>query len=73
MAEIVTPYMERAISFRARVEVWTHLWRCEACRRYYDQVRRTVELLGNHLIEPPPRGTEESLLAAAHERRRLGP
>jgi predicted anti-sigma-YlaC factor YlaD len=49
MAELVTNYLERALTWRARSQAWLHLLRCEACRRYFDQVRRTVGLLG---VEP---------------------
>ena len=45
MSELVTDYLERAVSLRARLDMWWHLCRCEACRRYYDQMRRTVRLL----------------------------
>ncbi len=69
MSELVTDYMERATPFRARVDMWVHLWRCEACRRYYDQVRRTVRLVGSQLPEPPLPETEDGLLAAAREQR----
>jgi predicted anti-sigma-YlaC factor YlaD len=69
MSELVTDYMERATPIRTRVEMWLHLRRCEACRRYFDQVRRTAMLLGSHQPGPPPDGTEEGLLAAARGQR----
>ena len=65
MSELVTDYMERATSFRVRLSMWLHLSRCDACRRYYDQVRRTVALLGRGQATPPDQGTEDSLLATA--------
>jgi predicted anti-sigma-YlaC factor YlaD len=65
MSELVTDYMERATPFRLRLEMWLHLWRCEACRRYFDQVRRTAMLLGSRPLGAPPHGTEDGVLAAA--------
>jgi predicted anti-sigma-YlaC factor YlaD len=70
MSEMVTIYMERAAPLRTRVAMWLHLWRCEACRRYFDQLRRTAALLGSRPPGPPPRGTEEGLLAALRGRQR---
>jgi predicted anti-sigma-YlaC factor YlaD len=69
MSELVTDYMERATTFRTRVEMWLHLWRCEACRRYFDQLRRTATLLGSRPPGPPSHGTEDSLLAAVRGQR----
>ena len=66
MSELVTEYMERATSLRLRLSMWWHLWRCEACRHYFDQVRRTVALLGRGEVPPPDRSTEDSLVAAVH-------
>jgi predicted anti-sigma-YlaC factor YlaD len=65
MSELATDYMERATPFRTRVAMWLHLWRCEACRRYFDQLRRTASLLGSR-----PPGTEDGLLAAVRGQRR---
>jgi predicted anti-sigma-YlaC factor YlaD len=65
MSELVTDYLERAVSHGRRLDMWWHLIRCEACRRYYDQMRRTVRLLGNLPPRPSDRGTEESVLSAA--------
>jgi predicted anti-sigma-YlaC factor YlaD len=70
MSELVTDYMERATPFRTRVAMWLHLWRCEACRRYFDQLRRTAALLGSHPPGPPSRRTEDGLLAAVRGQRR---
>jgi predicted anti-sigma-YlaC factor YlaD len=72
MSELVTDYMERATPFRTRVEMWLHLWRCEACRRYFKQLRRTAALLGSRQPGPPPQGTEEGLLAVVRGRLRGG-
>jgi predicted anti-sigma-YlaC factor YlaD len=65
MSELVTDYMEHATSFRMRFSMWLHLSRCDACRRYYDQLRHTVALLGRCQAAPPDQRTEDSLLAAA--------
>ncbi len=65
MSELVTDYLERAVSLRTRLDMRWHLLRCDACRRYYDQVRRTVRLLGSGTPRPPARVTEEGVLAAA--------
>ena len=51
MAELVTPYLEGALPPRARFAARLHLWLCGACRRYVEQVRRTIALLGSG---PPP-------------------
>ena len=64
MSELVTDYMERATTLRVRVAMWLHLLQCSACRHYFDQVRRTVRLLGRGSISPPDQSTEDSVLAA---------
>ena len=64
MSELVTDYLERAVSRRTRFDMWWHLVRCEACRRYYDQMRHTIRLLASRVPAAPERTTEESMLAA---------
>jgi len=70
MSELVTDYLERATPPRLRLDMWLHLWRCEACRHYFDQMRRTVRLIGSHPAAPPGHDTEDSLVAAAREQGR---
>ncbi len=65
MSELVTAYLERAVSFRIRLDMRWHLLRCEACRHYYDQMRRTILLLGSRPPPAPDPSTEEGFLAAA--------
>ena len=69
MSELVTDYLERAVSLRRRLDMWWHLCRCEACRRYYDQMRRTVRLLGSHPPAALDRNAEEGVLATARRDR----
>ncbi len=64
MSELVTDYLERAVSIRKRLDMWWHLVRCEACRRYYDQVRRTIGLLRNIRPSPPDDSTEDGVMTA---------
>ena len=73
MSELVTDYLERAVSLRRRLDMWWHLVRCEACRRYYDQMRRTVRLLGSRQPMPSDTGTEERVVAAARGETRRDP
>ena len=68
MSELVTDYLERAVSIRKRLDMWWHLVRCEACRRYYDQMRRTISLLRGMPPNQLDTGTEDSVVATARRR-----
>ena len=63
MSELVTDYLERAVSIRTRVDMWWHLVRCEACRHYYDQMRRTIGLLRRMPPSPLDTATEDRVVA----------
>jgi predicted anti-sigma-YlaC factor YlaD len=69
MSELVTDYLERALSIRKRLDMWWHLARCEACRHYYDQMRRTIGLLRRLPPNPPKDTTEEHIVASARRQR----
>jgi predicted anti-sigma-YlaC factor YlaD len=69
MSELVTDYLERVVTLRTRLDMWWHLCRCEACRHYYDQMRRTVRLLGSHRPMAQAQKAEENVLVAARDRR----
>lgn len=65
MSELVTEYLERSLPISVRLGVRLHLCQCEMCRRYFDQMRRTVHLLASQPRIPPPPSVEEALLGAA--------
>ena len=46
LVELVTDYLEGALGRRTRRRVEQHLAECEGCRRYVDQMRETLGLLG---------------------------
>jgi hypothetical protein len=60
MAELVTPYLEGSLPFRARVAARLHLFLCDACRRYVEQMRRTIWFLGDRA--PPPPENENKIM-----------
>ena len=59
LAEMVTPYLDGGLPPRARFGAWLHLRICSACRRYVDQMRRTIRLLGSGPVPPPPENESE--------------
>lgn len=65
MSELVTDYLEHAVSMRKRLDMWWHLFRCEACRHYYDQMRRTTALLRRIAPASPDSGTEDRVVRTA--------
>lgn len=69
MSELVTDYMEHTAPWRLRLGMWWHLARCDACRHYFDQVRRTVRLLGSGPPRPPSAATEEEVVTVARRQR----
>lgn len=52
MVELVTEYLEGALSPRERRRFETHLSRCEHCSAYVEQMRETLRLLGEVPPEP---------------------
>lgn len=46
LVEVITDYLEGALSERDRVRFEEHLDLCEACREYVAQLERTVRLVG---------------------------
>ena len=46
VVELVTAYLEGALSEAGEVRFEEHLAMCEGCATYLDQMRRTIELVG---------------------------
>jgi predicted anti-sigma-YlaC factor YlaD len=63
MSELVTDYLEGALALRTRLAARWHLFLCPACRRYYEQMRRTVGLLAGGRLPPPEPAAEAGMLA----------
>jgi predicted anti-sigma-YlaC factor YlaD len=69
--ELATPYLDGALPLRVRLGAWHHLWLCEACRNYLEQLRRTIRFLGSGPPPTPPENESEimALLEAAQRDR----
>lgn len=65
MAERVTDYLEGALSASSRLATCGHLFICPSCRRYFDQVRKTILLLADVPPPSPPEGVADKVIAAA--------
>ena len=59
LVELVTDYLEDALSPAERVRFEEHLIACAGCQTYLEQMRQTIDVLG--------RVTEESLEPAARD------
>ena len=69
MSELVTDYLERNLPLGRWLGARIHLLQCDACRRYYEQMRRTVRLLASNNFPPPAPDTENSVVDALHNGR----
>jgi predicted anti-sigma-YlaC factor YlaD len=63
--ELATDYLERALPLRSALGLRLHLWQCEACRRYLDQLRKTARLLAAHPLPTASPETEARIIALA--------
>ncbi|MGE0223867.1 MAG: anti-sigma factor [Acetobacteraceae bacterium] len=70
MSELVTDYLERELPLRQRLAMRIHLFQCTACTNYFDQMRRTVQLLRQAPSPPPAAEVEDRLLRRAQEQSR---
>jgi anti-sigma factor RsiW len=64
LVEVVTDYLDGALSDIDRFRFEAHLEECDACRDYLEQIRRTIEVVGRLAPETLSDEAREGLLAA---------
>ena len=64
LVELVTDYLEGALSPEEHARFEAHISRCDGCSVYLEQMRTTVKMLGNLPVGALPAGAERKLLDA---------
>jgi len=64
VVEIVTAYLDDALSAEDRERVEEHLVFCDGCSTYLEQIRETIVLAGRLEPEHIPAALQDKLLAA---------
>jgi predicted anti-sigma-YlaC factor YlaD len=64
LVELVSDYLEGAVSPDRRAEIDAHLASCEGCTAYLEQMRTTIRLSGMLGEDQIPPELKEPLLAA---------
>ena len=64
MVELMTDYLEGALSARDRARFEDHIAGCDGCRSYLEQMRSTMRLVGRIPNEPIPERLQEELMQA---------
>jgi len=62
--ELVTAYLEGALSAETEQRFVEHLAECDGCDRYLDQIRATVDALGRLPVQRLAPEARDRLLAA---------
>ena len=70
LSELVTPYLEGTLPPSTRFAARLHLFLCAACRRYIEQMRRTIHFLGSG--PPPAAPDDENKIMKLLDRSRRG-
>jgi anti-sigma factor RsiW len=64
VVELVTSYLEDALSAEDRERFEEHLVFCDGCQNYLAQMRETIVVTGRSRLEPLPAAFEAELLEA---------
>jgi anti-sigma factor RsiW len=64
LVELVTAYLEGALSIADRMRFENHLTACDGCSTYVQQMRRTIELTGTLRVDDVSLEAESALLHA---------
>ena len=67
LVEIVSDYLEGALPEGERERFDAHLKICEGCRRYLDQMRTTIRVMGTLTEEDLDPGAKEQLVQLFRE------
>jgi anti-sigma factor RsiW len=70
VVELVSDYLERALPAEEAAVFEQHLNFCDGCVLYVDQVRKTIDALGELRVEDVPEETKAKLVAAFRDWRR---
>jgi len=70
LVELVTDYLEGALSAHDRERFDSHVAGCDGCQRYLEQIRMTVALTGRLTPEQIAPEAEAALLEAFRDWRR---
>jgi anti-sigma factor RsiW len=62
LVELVTEYLEGALSPEERERFEAHLADCQGCTTYFDQMRQTITLVGSLTEETIPTEASNQLL-----------
>ena len=62
LVELVTAYLEDALSREDRLRFEQHIAECDHCTTYLDQMRRTIELTGTLRADDISPAAEAALL-----------
>jgi len=64
MVELMTEYLEGALSAGDRARFEDHIAGCDGCRSYLEQMRSTIHLVGRIPDEPIPEHVRKELMNA---------
>ena len=64
LVELVTAYLENALSISDRLRFESHISGCDACTTYLQQMRTTIRLTGTLRVDDVSREAEKTLLHA---------
>lgn len=67
LVELVTDYLENALSEADRARFERHLDACQGCRNYLDQMRHTIRAAGRLTEAWLPPGAQQKLLDVFRE------
>jgi anti-sigma factor (TIGR02949 family) len=70
VVELMTSYLDGALSADDRRRFEEHLTGCDGCTAYLAQLRKTREILGRLADEPVPTALEDELVQAFRNWRR---
>ena len=73
LVELVTDYLENALSPDDRARFEAHIGDCHSCTNYIEQIRQTIRVTGKLSEESLPDTTTKRLLAAFRDWKKSTP
>jgi anti-sigma factor RsiW len=70
LVELVTDYLEGALTEEDRARFEAHVDDCEGCARFLEQMRTTIRLTGALTVDSIPSGAHAELLRAFRDWKR---